>query len=106
MNSIAALRALMEAKSIRLVDDHVASPPAKSETPLKTITGTPGDMAVCLTKIEMHDITDVNKLFYLIKYIIYSMIEECVVSINGNSGRSRRHSRYVFSCGLLYLISY
>jgi hypothetical protein len=47
MNSTATLSALIDARFIRLVDDHVGSPPARSDTPRKTITGTPGDVAVC-----------------------------------------------------------
>lgn len=47
MNSTATFNALIDARFIRLVDDHVGSPPAKSDTPRNTITGTPGDVVVC-----------------------------------------------------------
>jgi hypothetical protein len=47
INSTATLSALIDARFIRLVDDHVGSPPAKSETPRNTITGMPGDVVVC-----------------------------------------------------------
>jgi hypothetical protein len=47
MNSTATFNALIDARFIKLVDDHVGSPPAKSDTPRNTITGMPGDVVVC-----------------------------------------------------------
>lgn len=52
MNSTATFNALTDARFIRLVDDHVGSPPAKSDTPRNTITGTPGDVAVWSSELS------------------------------------------------------
>ena len=54
MNSTATFNALIDARFIRLVDDHVGSPPAKSDTPRITITGTPGDVVVCWINKVIH----------------------------------------------------
>jgi len=47
MNSTATFNALIDARFIRLVDDHVGSPPAKSDTPRITITGAALHLEVC-----------------------------------------------------------
>ncbi|KAL0927538.1 hypothetical protein M5K25_001714 [Dendrobium thyrsiflorum] len=47
INSTAALRAFIQARSPKKEDDQVASPPAKSDTPRNTITGIPEAIAVC-----------------------------------------------------------
>ena len=48
INSTGTFNALIHhARFIKLVDDHVGSPPAKSDTTRNTITGMPGDVVVC-----------------------------------------------------------
>lgn len=50
INSTATVRALVAARELNSVEDHVSSPPAKSDTPRNTIAGTPEDIQVCRTE--------------------------------------------------------
>jgi hypothetical protein len=87
----------MEAKSIRLVDDHVGSPPAKSETPLKTITGTPGDMAVCQNKNSQLFLKK-RKIFSFIGYIIYPWQKS---QFEMQKSSSRVNFLFLYICSLI-----
>lgn len=53
INSTATVRALVAARELNSVEDHFASPPAKSDTPRNTIAGTPEDIQVCRTKHKL-----------------------------------------------------